>query len=358
MLVQGSTASTSFVPYYTGLKHVELNSVNVYGKTHNYTELRVGDKVKAIVYSKVDLDLGTSNYWNLPSWDNADGFVYWSGSSQSLKFAGSKLPIGVSTYDDVEANKVYVFDDLVTISTIHESVKTIVKNATSIKSILPSSILPKTLAEYERLEVVDNGDDTYKIDLVSHAELHVGDEINSLWVGNPQSENYTLNWSYALGGSFSDGHSLYFRTPESSNAYFNRIFTTLYSSGYNSTEIDNQLGSYLVGFDNYIKSPQSLQIWFGGDDSYISNNTTNRNAILKFTANLTITNIHTSSYFNSDFRNGEETRVTLINGLSLDDVSAVIDTDDIVCADNSNAEYDVSIAETSVELLVNKNEGE
>ena len=346
MVVQGSTAPTSFVPYYTGLKNVELNSLNVYGKTDNYTELRIGDEVTCLYLPdlssvttslNVSINLDGVTLYISPSWktngyqyDKADEILAWTGSAYSETHGHAILEGGGFLYLRKPRKITTKYGSATSVNNV--------KNATSVKSILPLSILPKTLASYERLEVVDNGDDTYKIDLVSHAELHVGDEINSLWVGNPQANDFPTTGYSALGLSFNvPSGDMDWWVPSPSVSGYNRIILT---SG----------NTYISNLEDLVDN--NPRLYFGGNDTFVDKVTTNRNVVVKFKNALTITafkNILTES-----FRNGEETRTTLIDNLSLDDISAVIDTGDIIYADNSNAEYDVSIAETSVELLVNK----
>lgn len=349
MFIQGSTAPTTFVPYYTGLKNVELNSLKVYGKTDNYTELHVGDKVTnfTISFGRLWFQETGSPENNNVVWINNNTTIYLSKTALSgigvsmIKING--IDVTLTGQHAVKEGDLITIDKVLTTSRIAYLIDTPTKfqNATSVKSILPSSILPKTLPAYERLEVVDNGDDTYKIDLVSHAELHVGDKINSLWVGNPQSNQFQTfpviqsNCNYGIF-SISD-------LTDSSR---------LRCAGL-------QTSDYPLLISNYSEvktAPDISQPVLGGDDTYVNGSTTFRNGVIKFSTNISILEIaDNSGTFKSNFRNGEETRTTLIDGLSLDDVSAIIDTNDVVYADNSNAEYDVSIAETSVELLVNKN---
>lgn len=351
MLVKGSTAPTSFVPYYTGLKNVELNYLNVYGE--NFYKGAQGLNISKQV------DTPSQNLGVLPkgtytlSWKSiGDSSSYLSirekGSSTNLytfnlnnTITGTSKTITIASdeeiifaFDNYYASENKTFDDVML---AYGSTALSYEPYKEPTPLLPSSILPKTLASYERLEVVDNGDDTYKINLVSHAELHVGDKINSLWVGNPQSENY---------GS---GTHWYLRLQNSSLSLDTQIWS---SSTYGNRLYINR-ASYIANADEMVIS-DGIAL-FGGNDTYIDKTSTRRNIVVNFNNQLTFTEKSTdSSFFNSDFRNGEETRTTLIDGLSLDDVSAIIDTGDIVYADNSNAEYDVSIAETSVELLVNK----
>jgi hypothetical protein len=348
MLSRGSTA-LPYVPYYTGLKNVELNSLNVYGESDEYKAFALNDIVVGIHIGKLASSNTTCVYLEN---ENGDAFRIIANSNTS--FSLQKMSnwenyviggLGDYRLADLGAGTQFKVTQL--------GYSNYIFNATSVKSILPSSILPKTLAEYERLEVVDNGDDTYKIDLVSHAELHVGDEINSLWVGNPQSENYIVTDNTHIGftATFADQSSENFLAwygylPDSTlgQARYNRLFPT-----------QNQLWNYFAQSDLVANNSDFSSPLFGGSDKFEQGVNTNRNVVMEFTKKATITAISSNPYFNSDFRNGEETRTTLIDNLSLDDVSAVIDTGSIVYADNSNAEYDVSIAETSVELLVNKN---
>jgi hypothetical protein len=354
MLVKGSTAPTSFVPYYTGLKNVELNSLKVYGKTDNYTELRVGDEVTCIYISG---KYTGSSFLTALSFDNGldvNGYNGWKGSRFGAVASYFTNPI--SDFEnignpDIYAFKVGVVYQLKVPSKVTSLSTDLIKNATSVKSILPSSILPKTLASYERLEVVDNGDDTYKIDLVSHEPLINGNSYNSLWIGNPQGINA---YSSIFSMKKPDETYLLFESVSSENAIYNRIRLTASDRAGDNTLLTSLLSN--INELTLVASSWGNIPVFGGADNYVSESTTNRNVVLKFSQSLTMNKIN-SSYenFDDNFRNGEETRTTLVSGLSLDDVSAIIDTGDIVYADNSNAEYDVSIAETSVELLVNKN---
>lgn len=344
MLVKGATTLTadSYVPYYTGLKNVELNSLRVYGKTDNYTELNANDKVSAIRYFYPTTTLSFVSNMTLVDKDGNVAYIIQVWVNHETLGTFTKIWRGNYNTMLINANTagmngVYKLDGVYTVVNSENRISYGALNATSVKPILPSSILPKTLPAYERLEVVDNGDDTYKIDLVSHDELHVGDEINSLWVGNPQSENY---------GS---GTQWYLRLQNSSLS----LDTQIWSSDTYGNRLYINRASYIANADEMVISGGIAL--FGGNDTYIDKTSTRRNIVVNFNNQLTFTEKRTdSSFFNSDFRNGEETRTTLIDGLSLDDVSAIIDTNDVVYADNSNAEYDVSIAETSVELLVNK----